>query len=270
MLMPFMKKGDLDLHYRIEGKENAPVLIMSNSLGTNLGMWIPQMAALLERFRVVRYDQRGHGQSSVPAGPYRMEQFGQDVIALMDHIGIDRAHFCGLSMGGMTGMWVASNHPERIDRLALCNTAAHMAPPDLWNARIDKVGSEGMASIVPSVIERWFTADFRSTAQKQIDLVRAMLLQTPDAGYVASCAAIRDMDQRESIDAIVAPTLVIAGKHDNATTPEDGKLIAGRIKGARYVELNAAHLSNWEVAQAFTTNVVDFLTASSSASSPKE
>lgn len=259
--MPKIETGNMSLHYQLEGKESNPVLVLSNSLGTDLGMWVPQMPALLEHFRVLRHDARGHGQSGVPPGPYRIPQFGEDVIALMDRLGIRRAHFCGLSMGGMTGMWLAANHPARIDRLVLCNTAARIGPPELWDARIDKVNSDGIASIAPAVIDRWFTADFQRFAKKQVDLVRSMLLRTPDAGYTASCAAVRDMDQRDEISAITAPTLVLAGAHDKATPPEDGKLVASRIAGARFAELNAAHLSNWEVAQAFTTNVVDFLTA---------
>jgi 3-oxoadipate enol-lactonase len=253
--------GNSQLYYQLQGKENNPVLVLSNSLGTDLGMWVPQMPALLEHFRVLRYDARGHGQSGVPPGPYRISQFGEDVIALMDRLGIRRAHFCGLSMGGMIGMWLAVNHPARLDRLVLCNTAARIGPPELWDARIDKVNSEGIASIVPAVIDRWFTADFQRFARKQVDMVRSMLLRTPGAGYTASCAAVRDMDQRDGISAITAPTLVIAGTQDKATPPEDGKLVADRIAGARFVELNAAHLSNWEVAQSFTTNVVEFLTA---------
>jgi 3-oxoadipate enol-lactonase len=259
--MPIMEIGEVELHYQLEGKDGSPFLVLSNSLGTDLGMWVPQMPALLEHFRVLRYDTRGHGDSSVPPGPYSIAQLGKDVIALMDRLGIGRAHFCGLSMGGMAGMWLAANHPARIDRLVLCNTAARIGTPELWNARIDKVNSEGMAAIVPAVIDRWFTPDFQKFAHKQVELVRNMLLRTSGAGYVANCAAVRDMDLRDGLSGIAAPTLVIAGQHDKATPPSDGKLAANRIAGARYVELNAAHLSNWEVTQAFTANVVDFLKA---------
>lgn len=259
--MPFIDADNLRLHYQLEGRDDAPTLVMSNSLGTNLEMWAPQMPALLEHFRVLRYDTRGHGQSSVTPGPYSIAQLGGDVIALMDRLGIRRAHFCGLSMGGMTGMWLGANHPDRIDRLVLCNTAARIAPPELWNARIDKVNKEGMASIAQAVLDRWFTEDFLQQAPQRVDIVRAMLLQTPAAGYAANCAAVRDMDQRDGLDGITAPTLVISGTQDKATSPADGKLLAERIPGARYVEVNAAHLSNWEVVQPFTTHVVGFLRA---------
>ncbi len=259
--MAIMEIGNVQLHYQIEGKDDAPFLILSNSLGTELGMWAPQMPALLEHFRVLRYDTRGHGQSSVPPGPYSIAQLGGDIIALMDRLRIARAHFCGLSMGGMTGMWLAAHHPARIDRLVLSNTAARIGAPEAYDARIEKVLNESMEAVVPAVLDRWFTPDFQNYAPKQVEIVRGMLLRMSDAGYAASCAAVRDMDQRDGLGGIVAPTLVIAGKHDKATPPAEGKLIAQRIPGARYVELNAAHLSNWEVAQRFTDNVVNFLTA---------
>jgi 3-oxoadipate enol-lactonase len=222
-------------------------------------MWTPQMPALLKHFRVVRYDTRGHGQSNVTPGPYSIPQLGADVIALMDHLKIDRAHFCGLSMGGMIGMWLGANHAARIDRLVLCNTAALIGPADVWNTRIAKVNAEGMASIVPGVLDRWFTADFQKNSPQQLSVVKQMLLDTPPAGYTANCAAVRDMDQRENLGGIKAPTLVIAGTHDLATPPKDSKLVADRIPGARYVELNAAHLSNWERPGEFTGHVVEFL-----------
>jgi 3-oxoadipate enol-lactonase len=258
--MPFFETANLRLHYQVEGADGAPWLILSNSLGTNLDMWAPQMPALLKHFRVLRYDTRGHGQSSVPAGPYSMAQLGADVIALMDHLKIDRAHFCGLSMGGMIGMWLGANQPARFDGLVLANTAAKIGAPELWNARIDKVNSEGMASITSAVIDRWFTPGFVQRAPKEVAVVRQMLLDTPAAGYTANCAAVRDMDQREGLGGITVPTLVIGGTQDLATPPQDSRLVAERIPGARYVELDAAHLSNWEVTDAFTDNLVGFLT----------
>lgn len=257
--MAFTDIAGARLHYQIEGHENAPWLILSNSLGTNLDMWLPQVPALLERYRVLRYDTRGHGRSGVTPGPYSIAQLGADVVGLMDHLGIARAHFCGLSMGGMIGMWLGANRPERIDRLVLCNTSAKMGAPEAYNARIEKVKREGMAPVVPAVLDRWFTRDFQRYAPVQVNLVRDMLLQMSPEGYAASCAAVRDMDLAAEIGDIGAPTLVVAGKHDLATPPADGRFIADRVPGARYVELNAAHLSNWEVAQSFTAQVVDFL-----------
>lgn len=257
--MPFMDAANVRLHYQVEGREDAPWLVLSNSLGTTIDMWMPQIPALLEHFRVVRYDTRGHGQSSVPNGPYSVEQLGSDVVALMDHLKIERANFCGLSMGGMTGIWLGINRPQRIDRLVLCNTAAQIGTAELWNARIDKVKQEGVASIVPAVLDRWFSSDFQRYAPAQVNIVRDMLLRTSPEGYVANCAAVRDMDQRADLHRISAPTLVIAGKFDLATPASDSKYVVNSIAGARYVELNAAHLSNWEVAQSFATHVINFL-----------
>jgi 3-oxoadipate enol-lactonase len=258
--MPYVETPAVRLHYQVEGRAGAPWLVLSNSLGTTLDMWTPQMPALLQHFRVLRYDTRGHGQSGIPEGPYTIEQLGDDVIALMDAFDIERAHFCGLSMGGMTGIRLGIRHPSRIDRLVLCNTSARIGPPELWNARIDKVNKEGMAPIVPAVIDRWFTPDFQQRAPQQVEQVRRMLLETDPKGYTANCAAVRDMDQRDTVSSIKAPTLVIAGRHDLATPPQDGKAVADNVAGGRYVELDAAHLSNWEQAELFTAEVVGFLT----------
>ena len=257
--MPFANTGKGKLHYEIEGDVHAPVLVLSNSLGTTLDMWLPQQAALLEHFRVLRYDTRGHGKSDVTAGPYSIAQLGGDVVALLDHLNIPRAHFCGLSMGGMTGIWLGIHAPDRIDRLVLCNTSAAIGVPEMWNARIDQVRQGGMQSVIDAVLDRWFTADFLSNAPTQVERVKAMLMAASVEGYAANCAAVRDMDQRADLGRISAPTLVIGGKHDKSTPPEHGELIARAIPRARYVELNAAHLSNWEAAQAFTQQVQHFL-----------
>ena len=259
--MSVMDNGGARLYYQLEGRDDAPVLVLSNSLGTTLDMWAPQMPALLQHFRVLRHDARGHGRSAVTPGPYSTAQLGADVLALMDHLGIARAHFCGLSMGGMIGMWLGTNHADRLDRLVLCNTAAKIGTPDTWNPRIAKVEAEGMAPIVDTVLERWFTAGFRQRAPEQVAVVRDMLLNTAPAGYSANCAAVRDMDQRADIASISVPTLVIAGTHDGSTPAADGRAVADAIPGAKYVELDAAHLSNWEQSERFTQALLDFLRA---------
>jgi 3-oxoadipate enol-lactonase len=258
-LVPILESGNLRLRYLVEGPTDAPWLVLSNSLGSNLDIWAPQMATLLENFRVLRYDARGHGRSSVLAGPYTIAQMGNDVATLMDEAEIERAHFCGLSMGGMVGMWLAANRPARIDRLVLANTAARIGTQELWNARIESVNRNGMASVVPGILERWFTLDFLVRVPRKVDLVRQMLMQSSPVGYVAACAAVRDADLRDDLSKIKAPTLVIAGLRDKATPPQDGKQVADRIAGARYVELKAAHMSNWEVSQSFAARVIDFL-----------
>lgn len=258
--MSMLDTGRGKLHYQIEGNNEAPVLVLSNSLGTTLDMWSPQMPALLEHFRVLRYDTRGHGQSEVTPGPYTIAQLGADVVALLDHLHITRAHFCGLSMGGMTGMWLGIHASNRIDKLILCNTSAAIGVPEMWNARMAQVRQEGMQSVISAVLQRWFTTDFLRHAPAQVERVKAMLAATSVDGYVANCAAVRDMDQRAELAQITRPTLVISGRHDTSTPPEHGEFIAKAIAGARYVELNAAHLSNWEVAQSFTQHLLDFLT----------
>ncbi len=250
------------LHYEIEGAPNAPVLVMSNSLGTDMQMWAPQMDSLLPRFRVLRYDTRGHGGSGLPspgAAPFGFAELGQDVLAIMDHAGIGRAHFCGLSMGGMTGMWLAANHPERFDRFVLANTAALIGPASGWDTRIQTVRSQGMAAIVDAVLARWFSAAWLDGNAARIAPVRQMLLDASPEGYTANCAAVRDADLRAQLQRISCPVLVIAGTHDLATTPAQGREVAQGIAGARYVELDGAHLSNWEQPEGFAQAVCGFL-----------
>ncbi len=258
--MPHLACQDgVELHYRLDGDEAAPVLVLSNSLGTDLNMWEPQMRALALRFRVLRYDTRGHGLSGLPPAPYQVERLGRDVLALLDGLGIARVHFCGLSMGGMTGMWLGVHAPDRIGRLVLCNTAAKIGTPEIWNARIAAVEKGGMATIQPGVIQRWFTEDFVARHPEAVAPIAAMLLATAPEGYAAACGAVRDMDQRQAIAAIRAPTLVIAGTHDLATSAAEGRAVADAIPNAKYVELPAAHLSNIESAPAFTDALVHFL-----------
>jgi len=259
--MSYLDNNGARFYYELEGREDAPVLVLSNSLGTTLDMWAPQMPALLQHFRVLRHDARGHGRTDVTPGPYTIAQLGADVLALMDQLGIARAHFCGLSMGGMIGMWLGTHHAGRLDRLVLCNTAAKIGSPDTWNPRIAKVEAEGMASVVDTVLDRWFTAGFRQRAPQQVAVVRDMLLHTAPAGYSANCAAVRDMDQRAEIASITVPTLVIAGTHDGSTPAADGRAVADAIPGGKYVELDAAHLSNWEQSEKFTQALLDFLSA---------
>lgn len=248
--------------YRFDGPPDAPVLILSNSLGTDYTMWDSQMPTLQRYFRVLRYDSRGHGLSAVPPGPYTIEMLGQDALALCDALNIERAHFCGLSMGGMVGMWLATHFPERIDRLALCNTAARMGPPQLWDARIESVRQWGMANIIAAVIVRWFTPAFFDKAPETVEIMRQTLARMPADGYIACCQAIRDMDQRAHISRIRASTLVIAGSLDAASPPADGRFLAETIPAARYQEFHAAHMANVEVGQPFTDALVRFFTES--------
>jgi len=251
---------DVTLNYQIDGAETAPPLLLSNSLGTSLEMWEPQMAALAGRFRVIRYDSRGHGRSTVTPGPYTIEQVANDALGLLDKLGVPRAHFCGLSMGGMVGMWLGIHAPQRIDRLVLANTAAKIGTTEMWNARIDAVRKGGMASIASAVLARWFSSQLLEAPTPIISQMRATLEGVSTEGYTASCAAVRDMDQRHQVSRIRAPTLVIAGTEDHATPAEDGRFVAERVPNAHYVELPAAHLSNVQAASAFTQALMQFLT----------
>ena len=257
--MTFAKINDISIRYQLEGYKDAPVLMLCNSLGTTLEMWEPQLDTLLTQFQVLRYDVRGHGQSDVPAGPYSIEQLGRDAIALLDHLGITRVDFCGLSMAGMTGMWLGTHHPHRVKRLALCNTAAKLGTAELWNARLEVLHKEGMVGMTASILDRWFTQGFQKRAPQVIEQVRGMLLDTPPAGYEANVRAIIAMDQRTEISRIDLPTLIIAGRHDGSTPPELGLEIHQLVSGSQYVELDAAHLSNWEQADAFSAALMNFL-----------
>jgi 3-oxoadipate enol-lactonase len=259
MGMPYLESNGVRIHYRFDGPDDAPVLVLSNSLGSNLSMWDPQVPTLARGFRLLRYDTRGHGLSSVPPGPYNVDQLGGDVLALLEGLGLGQVSFCGLSLGGVTGMWLGVNAGARFSRLILCDTGAKIGNAEGWNGRIDQVRAGGMGAVVDATLERWFTPSFRASAPAQMDAIRQMVLQNPPEGYIANCGALRDFDLREAIRAIAVPTLVIAGSKDPATTPDLGQFIAGQIAGAIYVELDAAHLSNIEAAERFNNAVLSFM-----------
>lgn len=259
--MPIAQLSNVRLHYRVDGDAGSPPLLLSNSLGASLEMWEPQIAVLAGRFRVIRYDSRGHGESEVTPGPYSIEQLAGDALGLLDALSIGRAHCCGLSMGGMVAMWLGINAPNRVDRLVLANTAAKIGTAETWNARIDAVRKGGTASIAPAVLARWFSPALLEQPTPIIARLRASFERTSAAGYAASCAAVRDTDLRHSLGRIHAPALVIAGTDDMATPPGDGRFAADHISNARYVELPAAHLSNIQAASAFTQALVQFLTS---------
>ncbi len=259
--MPIVKSGEARIHYALEGQGGTPVLVFSNSLGTNYSMWDSQVPELRRKLRVLRYDTRGHGQSSVTPGPYSIDQLGKDVIALLDALDLDRVHFCGLSMGGMIGMWLGVNAPERLNKLILCNTAAKIGTSEVWNARIEAVRKNGMKSVASAVIERWFSPAFGEKAPATVSTTLKMLEGANPEGYAACCAAVRDFDFRKHLGGIHTPVLVIAGAHDPATPPADGRFLADQIPGARYAELNAAHLSNIEDQDRFNNEVAAFLSS---------
>ena len=257
--MAFAELSGLRMRYEWSGLDAGPVLVFSHPLGTDLTMWDGQAADFGKKFRVLRYDKRGHGGSSSPSGPYTIEQMGRDAVALFDYLKLDRVNYCGLSIGGQTGMWLGANAPERLHKLVLSNTAAKIGNPDGWKTRIDAVQKDGVKSVSKVVIDRWFTAEFQSAAPAKIEKIRVVFERSDAGGYVASCAAVRDFDFRETVAGVRVPTLAIAGTFDPATTPADTKFVADRIAGARFVELKASHLSNVEARREYSAAVGEFL-----------
>jgi len=247
--------------YRFDGPEGAPVLLLSNSLGTSLAMWEPQLAAFTQHFRVLRYDGRGHGQSGVPAGSYSLDRLGRDVIELLDTLALDIVDVCGVSLGGMIGQWLGIREPARVRRIIIANSSAYMGPPSGWDARITTVREQGMPPLAEASVARWFTPSFPAKHQQVVEVIRSGLLATHPQGYAGCCAAIRDMDMRRLTTLIQTPTLIIAGKQDPSTPPVHSEALVRAIAGARLELLDAAHLSNVEAPEAFTAAVLGFLTA---------
>ncbi len=254
-------KNHIDIHYTFtsEPSDERPVLLLSNSLGTTLSMWDPQVAAFSKAFRLLRYDYRGHGGSAKPAGPYSLPLLAGDVLGLLDHLNIDKVHFCGLSLGGMVGMQLCIEAPQRVRRAVLCNTNSFTATPHFWQDRIDLVLREGTQAIAEGVMARFFSPAFAADHPEVVASFRAGLANMDAVGYAGCCAAIRDMDLRAGNAGIQVPVQVIAGSLDQASQPAQGQLIAQTIPGARYLEIDAAHISNVEAPQEFAAAVLNFL-----------
>ena len=257
--MPKINADGCAIHVEVEGPEGAPVLMLSNSLGTDLHMWDEQVAPFTRHFRLVRYDRRGHGQSDTPKGPHTMERLGRDALAILDGLGIETVNWCGLSMGGMVGQWLGAHAPRRVDKLILSNTSCFFADKTMWNGRIKLVREKGLAGIVDANMERWFTNAFRDRSPQTMARIRAMFLATSVDGYIACGEAIRDMDHRPLLAQIGAPTLVIAGRHDPATTLEAGEFIAQHMPDARLAVLETAHIANMEQPGVYADTVLGFL-----------
>ena len=249
----------IDVHHEVSGPAGAPVVVLSNSLGTTLAMWDRQLDAL-GGYRVVRYDMRGHGRSPVPGAPSEIADVGGDLVALLDRLEIERASLVGVSLGGMASLWVAAHHPERVDRLVPCFTSAQLGPPEMWRDRIATVQAEGTGALADAAVARWFTAAFTAREPESVAGMRDVVAATPAAGYASCAHAIETMDLRPSLPLITAPTLVVAGADDPATPPSHAAVIVAGIDGAELRVLDdAAHLGNIEQPEAYNAALLGHL-----------
>ncbi|MDH5749696.1 MAG: 3-oxoadipate enol-lactonase [Rhodospirillales bacterium] len=254
----------ISMKYSLDGPEGAPTVLFSNSLMSNYTMWDGQVPALGETYRVLRYDTRGHGGSETPPGPYNFDQLAADAIGLLNALGIERAHFIGLSMGGMIGQVLGAKYPERLLSLAICDSSSNMNAKEIWDGRIAMAERDGIAAMVEPTIERWFTPAFVEKGSKDLDKIRDMIRTTSLEGYIANAQAIRDMNLTGILRQITTPTVVIVGEDDPATPLEQSRVIHDNIQGASLVILkDAAHLSNIEQAEKFNAALLGFLAKNS-------
>jgi len=247
------------LHYRTDGERGKPCLVLSNSLGTDLSMWEAQAAALAGDFFVVRYDTRGHGQSASGSAPFGIERLGLDVLALLDHLDIARAAFCGISMGGLTGQWLGIHQPQRLTQLVLANTAARIGGTAPWQLRAEQVRRDGMAAVAENAAARWFTPQFIAREADTVARMVATLRSQDAGGYAACCDVLAQTDLHAGVGTISVPTLIIAGEHDPVTTIDDGRWLQQQISGACLASLPASHISNVEAADLFNAQLRTFL-----------
>ena len=259
-----VEANEIQINYELSGKEGAPVVVLSHSLGSSLEMWNPQITALEPNYRILRFDTRGHGGSEAPEQHYSLDQLGEDAIGLLDALGIDGLHFVGLSMGGMIGQYIALNHGNRLRSLALCDTAA-LIPPEaqpVWQDRIDTARDNGLAALVDDTMQRWFTPNYLDQNPPAVQLIRKLFLSTPLAGYIGCSEAIRRLDYLEQLFEIKLPTLIIVGRDDPGTPVEASQAMHKRIADSELVVLDsAAHLSNVEQSEAFNQSLIKFLNA---------
>lgn len=242
-----------------DGSPLCPALLLSNSLGTDHTMWSVQTNQLSHKYRIIRYDTRGHGKSDAPAGSYSIDRLSLDVIEILDHLEIDMVHFCGVSLGGMTGQQLSWRMPKRFRSMTLSTTSAYMGPPQNWQARIEKVKQSGMNSILDQVLSTWFTEKFRMDFPDKLGSLKRVFSRTNSDGYVGCCAAIRDMDQRKSATLNMLPSLIVCGSHDKATPKEHADFLHRAMPKSSLVTLDGAHLINIEQPDAFTAALSEFL-----------
>lgn len=259
--MNFFRSDGVRLAYRIDGPDDAPPLIMVNSLGTDMHMWDPQVAQLSSTFRLIRYDCRGHGASDVPPGDYTLEQLGHDLLALLDTLHLEQAHICGLSLGGITALWCAVMHPKRVTRVVLANTAACIGTNESWHARIDAVKAGGMLRIRDAILARFLSARFRQQHPEIVQQISEMVAAINPVGYIGACAALRDADLRTMVSTIRLPALILAGELDEATPASQARELHADLVGSQLTIFSeTAHLSNIERPKEFSQAVLDFLT----------
>jgi 3-oxoadipate enol-lactonase len=256
--MPTAELQDLSLHFKFSGRSTGPVVVLVHSLGANLHMWDKVLPHLERNFRVLRYDARGHGLSSAPEPPYSIKQLGEDLLNLLDEHSIDRVNLCGLSLGGLVGLWLGIHASERISKLVLANTAACIGTCEGWESRIAAVQALGMAPLAEATLGRWFTSRYRLAHPDEMLQIRKMVDQTLPQGYIGCCGALRDADLGEDLVAIRTPCLVIAGSEDPVTSPQDGRALHARLHNSNYLELHASHLSAWEKSAEFASAAHDF------------
>lgn len=255
-----VEANGIQVAYRFDGQQDAPVVMLSNSLMSNHSMWDPQMDVLTNSFRVLRYDTRGHGDTDAPDGPYTIKLLAEDAVALLDALAIEKVHFAGLSMGGMIGQYLGANFSERLHSLLLCDTASEMPTLEMWNDRISTARDNGIAALLDGTLKRWFTAPFLSNDKDAVEKIAQMIRTTNAGGYIGCASAVRDMSQTSILQNIKVPTIIIVGEDDPACTVEQSRVLEEHIKGSELVILkNAAHLSNIEQTSDFNAAMMKFL-----------
>lgn len=259
--MPTFTSNDAQINYQTFGDATKPALIFSNSLGTNFKMWQTQIDFFQQDFFVICYDTRGHGASSAPQGPYSIDQLGQDVVNLLDHLNVEKAAFCGISMGGLTGQWLAIHRPERFNQVVVCNTAAKIGQEQAWNDRAALVREQGLQPIASTAASRWFTEPFIQSNSTVVNNLQNDLAAGSAEGYASCCEALAKADVREQLKDITVPVLVVAGQQDPVTTVVDGQFMVERIANSQLFEINASHISNVELPNEFNQAVKQFIQA---------
>jgi len=256
--MPIAELSGVTLHYYLTNEvSNGTTIVLVNSLGADFHMWDKVVPYLEKEFQVLRYDARGHGLSSVPAIPYSIEQLGGDLLELLDVLSVDRVYFCGLSLGGLVGLWLGIHSPQTIRKMVLANTAARIGTDDGWSARIETVQSLGMATIAQQSLARWFTPSYSREHPEKMTQIGNMIARTSPDGYVGCCGVLRATDLRDKLAEIETPCLVITGSEDPATPPSDGRFLHSGLRNSTYLELNASHLTAWEKCEEFASAILE-------------